>query len=265
MKWALQVQRIGLVLEGPDSWLQPLAEAWADWQGDEGQAALSLSLVADATLDPPQQPLFSVPFQFTQRLCRQRAAGFETMIDVTSGKALLRAHPQAGLEDVAYVVRAAFALAAFAQGSLLFHSTAVVHRERAYVFYGLSGSGKTTTARLSRPRPVLNDDLVLLCYNDERWTAWATPFGLRRDPNVVSAPLRAFLRLYKAQEDRVAPMAPAVARAELLANTPVVNADPQRVPGLMDVWDNILTGIPACALYFRKSPDFWEVVDAYFG
>lgn len=263
MKFILQIQHISLDIEGPESWVAPLAEAWADWQGST--AGVQLDLEADASLPVPQRPLFSVPFVFEHGVCRQMAPGFEAVIDLAARRATLRAHPQADLADVAYFVRTAFALSAFAQGALLFHSTGVVHRECAFVFFGLSGSGKTTAARLSRPRPVLNDDLVLLCYNDGEWRACATPFGLRRHPEVISAPLRAFLRLRKALEDRIEPLPSAMAKAELLANSPVVNADPLRVPLLMDLLDTILTEIPACALYFRKSPDFWEVVDAYFG
>lgn len=263
MKYVLQIQHIALAIEGPESWVAPLAEAWADWQGTT--ADVQLDLEADASLPVPQRPLFSIPFVFEQGVCRQQAPGFEAVIDLAAGRATLRAHPRTDVADVAYFVRAAFALSAFAQGALLFHSTGVVHREQAFVFFGLSGSGKTTTARLSRPRPVLNDDLILLCYNQSQWLACATPFGLRRCPEVTVAPLRAFLRLRKALEDRIEPLSPTLAKAELLANSPVVNADPLRVPTLMDLWSTILTEIPACALYFRKSPDFWEVVDAYFG
>lgn len=263
MKFVLQIQHVALAIEGPESWVAPLAEAWGDWQG--ATADVHLSLVAHPTFPIPQLPLFSVPFTFEQGVCQQCAPGFEATINLAAHQATFRAHPQADIADVAYIVRAAFALTAFAKGALLFHSTGVVHREQAFVFFGLSGSGKTTTARLSRPRVVLNDDLILLCYNGERWMACATPFGLRRHPEVTAAPLRAFLRLRKALEDRIEPLPPAVAKAELLANSPVVNADPLRVPALMDLWEAILAEIPACALYFRKSPDFWGVVDAYFG
>ncbi len=263
MNFVLQIASIALALEGPENWLTPLAEAWSDWRGTT--ATMHLTFLADESLNVPQRPLFSVPFAFSQGLCRQSAPGFDGVIDVANGRGMLRAHPQAGPEDLAYFVRAAFALTAFAQGALLFHSTGIVHREQAYIFFGLSGSGKTTTARFSRPRPVLNDDLVLLCYNQGQWYACATPFGLRRHSEVTSAPLRAFLRLRKALEDRIEPLPSTMAKVELLANSPVVNADPQRVPLLMEFWETILKGIPVCALYFRKSPDFWEVVDAYFG
>ncbi len=212
----------------------------------------------------PEVPLFQVPFTFTDGICRQQAPGLATEIDGTVRQGLFRAHPQVGAEDVAYFVRTACALMALNQDTLLFHATAVVHHDEAFAFFGLSGSGKTTVARLSRPRPVLNDDLVLLYQSQGRWHAHATPFGLRRHPDVTSAPLRAFLRLRQALEDRLESLAPTLARVELLANSPVVNADPQRLPYLLDLWERILTEIPAYALYFRKSPDFWEVVDAHF-
>jgi len=263
MNFVLQIAHLAMAIEGPEPWVAPLAEAWDGWRGAD--ASFQLTLIADAEPPVTPRPLFQVPFTFTAGVCRQEAPGFVGSIDPVNRQGVLRAHPQAGAEDAAYFVRAACALTALQEGALLFHATAVVHREEAYAFFGLSGSGKTTVARLSRPRPVLNDDLVLLYQQEGRWRVHATPFGLRRHPEVMSAPLRAFLRLRQALEDRLAPLSSTLARVELLANSPVVNADPLRLPQLMALWDRILTEVPAYALYFRKSPDFWEVMDAHFG
>ncbi len=263
MNFVLQIAHLAIAIEGPESWVAPLAEVWGEWRGTD--ASVQLTLIADAEQQVAQTPLFQVPFTFTDGVCRQEAPGFAGLIDLANRRGILRAHPQTGAEDAAYFVRAACALTALSQGALLFHATAVVHREEAYAFFGLSGSGKTTVARLSRPRPVLNDDLVLVYQQEGQWRVHATPFGLRRHPEVLSAPLRAFLRLRQALEDRLEPLASTLACVELLANSPVVNADPLRLPQAMALWDRILTEVPAYALYFRKSPDFWEVMDAHFG
>jgi hypothetical protein len=178
------------------------------------------------------------------------------------GIARLRAHPRAEPGDLAYFVRTVFALRAFEEGALLFHAAGIVHRGAAYAFFGLSGSGKTTASRLSSGKPVLSDDLVLLREAGSGWDTWATPFGRRRVREVRSAPLRALLRLVQAPEERLEPMRRGVALGELVANSPVVNADPVRSAALLARWEGILRSVPIYFLHFRKSEAFWEVLDA---
>ncbi|MEA3397729.1 MAG: hypothetical protein U9R05_09745, partial [Chloroflexota bacterium] len=163
----------------------------------------------------------------------------------------------------AYFVRTTFALYAFEQGALLFHAAGVIHHGAAYALFGQSGSGKTTAARLSTGKPVLNDDLLLLRPGEAGWEVWATPFGRRRG-ELRSAPLRAFLRLFQAAEDRLEPFSRGVALGELLANSPVVNADPEYSPALLNRWEEILQSVPVHRLHFRKANTFWEVIDAHF-
>jgi hypothetical protein len=190
------------------------------------------------------------------------APGFVGEIAPQDGTAWLRAHPKAESGDLAYFVRTVFALRAFEEGTLLFHAAGVVHRGVAYALFGHSGSGKTTASRLSSGKPILSDDLVLLQESGSGWETWATPFGRRRVGEVRSAPLRALLRLVQAPEECLEPMPRGVALGELVANTPVVNADPARASALLARWDGILHSVPVCFLHFRKSKAFWEVLDA---
>jgi hypothetical protein len=220
--------------------------------------------VPDETLSTPDGPLFAARPRFDNGRCLLEAPGFAGEIEPDEGLILLRAHPAAELGDLVYFVRTAFALWAFDQGSLLFHAAGIVHREVAHAFFGYSGSGKTTTARLSVGKPVLNDDLLLLRPAEMGWEAWATPFGRRRAPEVRSAPLRALLRLVQATEERLEPMSRGMALGEMVANSPVVNADPGRVPALLARCEEILQTVTVSLLRFRKSDTFWEMIDAHF-
>jgi hypothetical protein len=194
-----------------------------------------------------------------------QASGFVGEIVPDERRALLRAHPTAELGDLAYFVRSAFALQAFEHGGLLFHAAGIVHHGVAYAFFGHSGSGKTTVARLSKGNPVLNDDLLLLSPDKSGHKAWATPFGRRRDQAIQAASLRALLRLRQACEDRLEPMPRAIALGELVANSPVVNADPSRSPSLLAYWEEVVDAVPVFCLYFEKSDAFWEAIDAQLG
>jgi len=253
---------VALAIEGPEEWVGPLAEAWHRWGGLLPDWLVRFE--PDESLPEPNFPLFQVRPRFEDGLCHLEAPGFEGQIFPSQGEACLRAHPSASLGDLAYFLRTAFALCAFERGALLFHAAGVVHRNLAWAFFGPSGSGKTTLARLSEGKEVLSDDLILLSKGRAGWEAWATPFSLCRGSRMV-APLKALVRLIKAPEDRLVPLSPAVALGELVASSPVVNADPVRLPGLFARWEEILAEVPVCALRFRKADSFWEVIDAEFG
>lgn len=259
--WTLDVGGVCLKLTLPPVWLEPLGRAWASWEGSDAGGAVHL--VQDATLPAPRGPYFEARPHFAGGRCILETTGFAGEIIPRERRALLRAHPDATAGDLAYFVRSAFALYAFSQGALLFHAAGVVHRGAAYALFGQSGSGKTTAARLSTGKPVLNDDLLLLRPGEAGWEAWATPFGRRRG-DLRSAPLRAFLRLLQAAEDRLEPFSRGAAWGELLANSPVVNADPERSPALLNRWEEILQSVPVYRLHFRKANTFWEVIDAHF-
>lgn len=264
MRWTLEIGGVSLRIEGPARWVTPFERAWGWWSGQSpGWIAL---LEEDKDLPPPQAPLFTVLPRFRDGLCLLEAPGFEGEIAPGEKRARLRAHPEASPGDVAYFLRTAFALCAFEAGAVLFHAAGLVHRGEAFAFFGPSGSGKTTLARLSAGKEVLSDDLLLLCPlpGEGKWEARATPFSLCRGAR-LSAPLRALMRLVKAEEDKLMPLPPAVALGEAVASSPVVNADPQRLPELFARWEEILKEVPAFALHFRKSNAFWEVIDAELG
>ncbi len=261
MHWNLDIAGLTLTLRGPETWISPFAGAWSDWKGDS--PGWEVRCIADPSLPKPETFYYQARPRFAAGCCLLEVPGFSGFVDPAAQRALLRAHPSGTPGDIAYFLRTAFALAAFDASWLLFHAAGILHREQAYVLFGNSGSGKTTAARLSVGKPVLNDDLLLLRPNDAGWEVWATPFGKRRSREVTHAPLRVLLRLVQSLQDRVEPLSRAQALAGLLANSPVVNADPTRAPGLLTWWEGVLEEVPAYRLHFIKDNSFWEVLDAH--
>jgi hypothetical protein len=258
--WTFEVGGLSLSLAGPTAWVEPFARAWGPWTDDS--SGWRVHFVEDEALPPPGGPFFGARPRFVDGRCLLEAQGFSGEIVPEEGTSCLRAHPTAEPGDMAYFVRTVFALRAFDAGALLLHAAGVVHRDVAYALFGHSGSGKTTASRLSSSKPVLSDDLVLLQQAEPGWEAWATPFGRQRVREVRSAPLRALLRLVQALEERLEPMPRGAALGELVANSPVVNADPARSAALLLLWEGILRSVPVYFLHFRKSDIFWEVIDA---
>ncbi|HOT90418.1 MAG TPA: hypothetical protein PLN71_02445 [Anaerolineae bacterium] len=262
--FVLGIAGTSLRVFGPEIWLIPLRTAWAAWMPTEETPAWDVKLTVDAHLAAPQGPLFDVRPQCRGGVCALCAPGFQATVDAGQGMGHLCAHPDATPADIGYFLRVVLALQAFTRGGLLFHAAGVAHHGKGYALFGVSGSGKTTAAHFSAPDPVLNDDLLLLWPSAAGWQIYATPFGKRRGA-VRCVALHGLLRLVKDSDVFLAPMTSAQALGELVANTPVLSADPLWLPEVLARWETVLAHIPACALHFRRDSTFWEVIDAELG
>ncbi|MDI6891162.1 MAG: hypothetical protein QMC83_09560 [Thermodesulfovibrionales bacterium] len=61
-------------------------------------------------------------------------------------------------------------------GGLMVHAAGVKDHDGAYVFCGVSGSGKTTIARLSEDKVILGDELIAIRSFNGLYKAYGTPF-----------------------------------------------------------------------------------------
>ncbi len=260
-KWVFGIADLAFRLEGPEKWVSSLENAWSIWQSTTDKQSWELTIKTDQDMVAPSAPLFEVKPICRGGICTLHAQGFKVRIDAKMRCGEMITHPVATAADVGYFLRVAVAMNAFTHGAMLFHAACVVHHEKGYLLFGLSGSGKTTAARLSDPDPVLNDDLLLLWPDDGRWFVYSTPFGKRRGTRMV-APLQAVLRLVQDKAVFLEPLSKGRALTELVANTPIISADRILLPELMTRWTQFIDEVPVRALHFRKDNTFWEVIDA---
>jgi hypothetical protein len=193
------------------------------------------------------------------------APGYDGEVDVKQGRAWLQLSSLQPLEDVDYFLRLVYALLAFRADGFLFHAAGIVRRGRGYLFFGHSGSGKTTVAQLSPEYLVLNDDLVLLMPEEQRWMVHATPFSnlsQARPTSPQNAPLAAMFRLVQDQELYLEEMGPGQALAELVANVPVIPADLVCSQKLLELGQRLLRSVPVYRLHFLPDASFWNVVES---
>lgn len=190
--------------------------------------------------------------------------GAEAVLHLAQGAVQLWLAPGHILDNIEYTLRVVYALLAVRHGGLLLHAAGIVQQERAYLFCGQSGSGKTTVARLSPPDAVLNDDLVLLLPSGlTGWEAYATPFSnpTQQPPaGRIAAPLARLVFLVQAAEVRLVEMPPARALAELLAVVPVITANAALGSQVMQIGSHLLADVGGYYLRFRPEPSFWAVV-----
>jgi hypothetical protein len=220
------------------------------------------ALIARVDYTPGPAPA-DWPFAFERGVLRFTAAHCTGSLDLIARRAHLRVIAPHPFEPIDYFVRAALALLAFEAGGLLFHAAGLARRGNGYAFFGYSGSGKTTVARVSSDVQILNDDLVILLPDTARWNIYATPFC---NPTQVTpagpqfAPLAALYRLMQDRQVFVEPIAPAAAMAELIACSPVVSADPDRALALLALAEHLASAVPVRRLHFLPDASFWAVI-----
>lgn len=151
-------------------------------------------------------------------------------------------------------------------GGAVLHSSGVVDGEKAWIFYGHSGAGKTTIARrsLETGHRVLSDDINALYLEAGAPVVAKMPFagelGHSND-RVGPFPLAGLHGLEQASENSWRPLSKASAVASLVSCAPFLNHDPYRLPLLMDNLEEVVATIRVGVLAFTLDGDFWALLE----
>ena len=181
--------------------------------------------------------------------------------DRISGEGELLLRPEGDAENY---LRVLYAWLCLEQPGLVLHASGIISNGKGYVFFGASGSGKTTVSRLSLDRTVLSDDLVIVKKHNGVYRLYGVPF--RGDfPEAprhnASADLRGLFTLVKDTDHFVAPMEITEAAARLASCAPFVMAQAQSAQRVLRICADLAAQIPVRALHFRRDAGFWEVID----
>lgn len=194
---------------------------------------------------------------------RLTGSGYTGYYDIANKKGELTCSTSTPVEAIDYFLRVIVAVVAFETQGILVHGAGILHKERGYLFFGQSGSGKTTISKLSVEDIVLNDDLVILMPQNEAWVIYGTPFWnpsqIIPKPNVAS--LEAMYLLKKDELVYIAPFKPSQALAEFLANVPIIIACERYSQLIIDRCIRILEAVPTYQLHFLPEKSFWRVID----
>ncbi len=167
------------------------------------------------------------------------------------------------IEDIDYFLRVVYAALAFRAGGFMFHAAGIARGGKGYLFFGHSGSGKSTVARLTDGGLVLNDDLLVLLPDKNHWRAYGTPFSnpTQVHPSPGDVTVTALFRLVQNTQVYLEKMDAGLALGEMVTNIPVLSAHPSLCAELLARCSNVLSSIPAYRLNFLPDSSFWSVVE----
>jgi hypothetical protein len=154
-------------------------------------------------------------------------------------------------------------LALAERNGLLVHASSVVRTGRAFLFPGVSGSGKSTVARLSADALVLSDEISIVRALARDARCHGSPFWgeLARAGADHDAPLAGVYFLSQADHHELHPLTPRQAVSALLPNVLWFSRDTVLTAQVLDLAGTLVETVPCFALRFRRDAGFWRLID----
>ena len=167
-------------------------------------------------------------------------------------------------------------------GNISLHASTIIRRGFGFLFLGHSGAGKSTVAMLSQTLArVLNDEKVFLTPEDDHYLLSRIP---NLDETDFSAEDNVMVRnqshdgskiylsgIFVLKQDTVSFLRPLpeLAVAHALMNgffelPRIFTLSHQEMLYALQILSQVARDIPAYELHFRKSPEFWKLIDEQF-
>lgn len=149
------------------------------------------------------------------------------------------------------------------------HSCGIADGEKGYIFTGPSEEGKSTIAKLSNPKTVLSDEMVLLRKsNNGRKKVYGTPFNGELEGINRCVDCKGIYFIEKNNTNEIIPISRMSAVVALMREGVTggfMSIDGiQRIctaPGYLSLLTELLEGVPCYKMRFIRDSSFWEAID----
>jgi hypothetical protein len=165
------------------------------------------------------------------------------------------------------VLRITHSLVLAEEGGFLLHAASAIRNNRAFLFAGVSGAGKTTISRLAPPdATVLTDEISYIrrasSQNNHTYTAFGTPFAgeLARVGANTSAPLEALYLLVQGPENRITPISKIDAARAIMRHVLFFAEEKDLVAKVFDSVLEFVSRVHVAQLIFTPDARAWELI-----
>jgi hypothetical protein len=169
------------------------------------------------------------------------------------------------------VLRITHSLVLAQEGGFLLHAASAIRNQRAFLFAGVSGAGKTTMSRLAPgDATVLTDEISYIRRSDvkndkndgKNYVAFGTPFAgeLARVGANTSAPLEALYLLVQGPENRIAPIAKIAAARAIMRHVLFFAEEKDLVAQVFDSVLDFVSRVHVAQLIFTPDARAWELI-----
>lgn len=146
-------------------------------------------------------------------------------------------------------------------GGIVLHASGIVKDNKAYVFTGKSGSGKSTIVENSTDKRVLSEEVIALMPEDRAYKAFALPYnGDERFSNRTNESyiLNGLYTLAHAKDNVCIKINKAQALAKMLILPAGIEKESQ--PLFLERFAKLVESIDCFELRFKPDPSFWSVL-----
>jgi hypothetical protein len=165
------------------------------------------------------------------------------------------------------VLRITHSLVLAGEGGFLLHAASAIRNNRAFLFAGVSGAGKTTMSRLApADATVLTDEISYVRrasgQNQHNYIAFGTPFAgeLARVGANTSAPLESLYLLVQGPENRIEPISKIDAARAIMRHVLFFAEEKELVAKVFDSVLEFVSRVHIAQLIFTPDARAWELI-----
>jgi hypothetical protein len=190
-----------------------------------------------------------------------RRGDFRAQWDPRAGRGHIR--QSANPYSIDSVLRIVHTLILAREGGFLLHAASAIRDDRAFLFSGISGAGKTTISRLAPSDVILLTDEVSYVRREATgYHACGTPFAgeLARVGANCSAPVATLFLLEKGSENKIEVVSSAEAVRCLLRNILFFAEDAELVGMIFRSACDFVDRVPVRRLTFVPDARVWDII-----
>jgi hypothetical protein len=145
---------------------------------------------------------------------------------------------------------------------LLIHSSCAIEKDKAHIFAGQSGAGKSTAAKLSYPRPLLSDEATLVKITSNEVIVYNSPFRseIQADSFEGNVELASVQLLYQALQNKRTRSIKSDALLHLMDKVFFWPHSVEETKTIMRLMTKLVKNVPVYELHFQKNNTFWELI-----